>query len=163
MVVIVIIILMVLAVVFYFKFQKSDIESKTQDLADQRADVLLSYVSRMPELQCSFRNKEERCLDSLKIIAFNEKVNKEDYYDVFGFRTFRIEIIEAPFEIKKGDCIKMFKVDYGNYPMNCNEFIIYQNPKPNFKSKSIFSVPISVYYPVNGKYFIGKLIGENYE
>ncbi|MDD5178589.1 MAG: hypothetical protein PHT54_04920 [Candidatus Nanoarchaeia archaeon] len=164
MVVIVILIILILAAVFYFKFQKSGIEEKTGELTDQRANVLLTYATRMPELQCSFRNKEESsCIDSLKIISFNKLKNKEDYYDVFGFRTLKVKIIASPFGTKAGDCLKAYTLDYGNYPGNCDEFTIYSNPKPNFESKSVVGIPVVVYFPVKEKYLIGKLVVESYE
>ncbi|MDD5331751.1 MAG: hypothetical protein PHE43_02935 [Candidatus Nanoarchaeia archaeon] len=161
MVVIVILIILVLVGVFYFKFQKADIEEKTESLTEQRSDVLLSYITEMPELKCSVKAKEEKCLDTIKIMSFNQMYPKADYDTTFGFKSIKVSVVLP--ETKPGSCNEMFKKDYSNYSLECSEFVIYSMVKPNYKSKSVISTPVSLYYPDLDKYFIGKLTVETYE
>jgi type II secretory pathway pseudopilin PulG len=153
-VVLIIIIILSIGLYFYYKFYYKGVEETGLRLSRQESDVLLAYITSMPEFQCSKRASKEECLDTVKLLIakdlFNE--NKVYYNKIFGSKLIRVEQIYP--DIRTEECSD------NNYP-NCGSYVIYA-PVKKTENKEIISTPVSLYFPNSGEYKIGKLIIEAY-
>ncbi len=142
MVLIVFIVLLLFSLILYFRFTYMEIEETKETLLDQKYNSLLSVIIGMPEFRCSRGGVESECLDSVKLRVFDDDIKddvrfKEYYKNLFG------NVKGIWVEVSDGD----------------PNFIIYGSEGT---SGGIYSVPVSVYYPVEKRYRIGilKIRGE---
>ena len=77
-------------------------------------------------------------MNKVKTGKINE--NKVVYFNRLGFRIIRIMDV---------------------YPGTEEAVVLYENPRPNFRSKDIISVIVPLYYSDN-EYRVGKLVIEDY-
>lgn len=122
-----------------------EIEETKATLLDQKYNSLLSVIIGMPEFRCSRNGIESECLDAVKLQVFKDVrdddegnyENKKYYENLFGN--------------VKGIWVEV--------PSDNDEFLIYGDSE---SSGGIYSVPVSVYYPVDRMYKIGilKIRGE---
>lgn len=159
MVILVVLVLLSVAIFFYYKLFISKIEATSQELSIQEADILLSSIASMPELQCSFRTTTKPCIDTLKLIVNNQftQDNMDYYASLFGFKTIKIKQIYP--QSTNAECT-LTNYNSFSYPQNCNTWIIYNNPKQG--DKLSVSTPISLYFPTTKEYKAGKLFVEVY-
>lgn len=137
-------VLIVLAIVFYFVFSKGDLEEQRQELGTQNAIELASKISLLPELQCRKDNaQEDHCIDKLKLatlaIRFLEADAKEEYFDILGFSTIKIKLIQLTDSEPK---------ELGT--------TIYDHKKEGGNTDNFF-IPVSVHDPISDQYDYGIL------
>lgn len=143
MVLIVFIVLLLFSLILYFRFTYMELEETKVTLLDQKYNSLLSVIIGLPEFRCSRGGVESECLDQAKLKVFDDvnfrDVNKEYYKNLFG--SVKGIWVEVPAD-------------------NSKKFTIYGSSSSS--SGGIYSVPVSVYYPVDKKYRIGilKIRGE---
>ena len=162
-------IIIIIAIVFYYKFYFSDIERTGEEISLQRADVLLASITSLAEVQCSSNLIDEECIDAGKLMILNSSLSLNGLFRSNYFDSFQYKVIKFKQVYPNG-------VTFGSPPINCetDEFkaskdtdnnclwTIYDNSKLNYKSKISVSTPVSLYYPGNEVYTIGKLIVEVY-
>ena len=139
MVLVVVFIIIFVAIFFYYRFFLQSIEERSEELSMQQSTVLLGYIASMPELQCSVRFDDEDCIDVYELDIGYINNNREDYFPLFGFKNIMVEQVYPP----------------------GSTWQIYNNPKPNFESKEVISMPVSLDNGTDNT--IGKLIVESYK
>jgi hypothetical protein len=145
-VLLVFLILLTFVVIFYVSLSSSGSSSRIQDISSLNSIAITQIVSSLPEFQCSFKNIiTENCFDLTKVNAFNQYVlNTQEgqralgtvYFDLFKYS--KIEISEI-------------------YPFTSSILVYEKEPdKPRFDQRRTY-VPISLYNPVDNKYYFGIL------
>lgn len=151
MVLLVFFVLLIIALVVYFQFTSISIKETRQEILDEKFSTLVNSLTGLPELKCSTRGVEKECLDTTKLIAFRTVLNgdrsiKQDYLEEFGIRGLEVDVV-YPSQI---DDI----VPCGlSYPA-CNKFSLIAPPLEGLR----YTTPVSLYYPEEKLYKIGKLI-----
>lgn len=123
-------VLLFIGLIFYFKFSFESYKESESKILGERYNVYLSYVINLPELKCSFMGVEKECLDVGKMSRLTDP-----YYERVFQGVKRIDVKELMPEEK--DIINLFG-----------------NPIATGK---VYSTPISLYYPREDEYRIGKL------
>ena len=156
MVILVFLVLLIISLIVYFKFSYVSIKETRQEILDEKFSTLVNAITGLPELKCSILGSEKECLDAKKLIAFrfvlsdisNQKTRNE-YYEEFGINSLSIEVVYPIVDGK--NCPS------GAYNDNCN-FDLF-SLKGDFSDTGMkYTTPVSIYYPDNGKYKIGRLI-----
>lgn len=124
-------VLLFIGLIFYFGFSFESFKESESKILGERYNIYLSYITNLPELKCSFMGVEKECLDITKIRSFE---GDNPYYKGVFEDVKRIYVQEIMPEKK--------------------EINIYGN---SAASGEVHSTPISVYYPKEDKYVIGKL------
>ncbi|MBU0456618.1 MAG: hypothetical protein ABH824_03960 [Nanoarchaeota archaeon] len=111
-------VLILFGLVFYSKYQTVALKEKQEELLANRAIETTLRTLFLPELICSDgeTEPEDNCFDMLKLRLLNETLqrNLDDYYfELFSYA--KIEVQEV-------------------YPGNAT-YLLYDKPKPNFKSR----------------------------
>jgi len=150
------IVMLSIGLIYYTQFRSEGIQEEAQELKASSSTAFLSILSQVPEIKCSEKTKEEECIDTVKVIAFNSVINKniEHYRSIFQGRKVSVELL-YPRPTKKAICNQQ-TYNAIEYPLNCNEYIIYQ-PTITPKTQRIISTPISLYFPDTDSYGIGRL------
>jgi len=145
-----------IGLIYYTQFRSEGIQQEAKEVKASSSTAFLSILSQVPEIKCSEKTREEECIDTVKVIAFNSLINKNlnHYRAVFAGRKVSIDIL-YPEPIKQGICNQQ-AYNTVEYPSNCNEYIIYQ-PTTTPQTKQIISTPISLYFPETDSYGIGRL------
>lgn len=164
MILVVITMLIVVGLVIYYKVSIAGTEEASERISEVESSVLTNIIDSMPEVECSIRGIEKDCVDLIKLQASKDIIeSKKEYYDKLGFKTIRFEQIYPPPEKAKGngECLES---NFGktDYPENCGNWTLYTHPKPKYNSKKIMKTPVSLYYPIGGKYTVGVLSVEAY-
>jgi len=133
-------VLVVIAIVFFYVFQRGELEQDRIQIGAQSAVQLATQVALLPELQCRNNNaQEDHCIDKLKIISLGtillNEDSKQSYFNIFGYSTIRIRSL---------------------YP---SSFVatVYNNELASFSQNDTFFIPISIFDPVSTKYNYGVL------
>ena len=138
-------VLIVFGMIFYFQFQRSSLEQREAEIAGERAISTALQAAFLPELRCSKgENIPVRdCIDLYKLNFSKAKMEDEiDYYfDIFGY---------ANISVKK------------LYPGPEEEWVLYDNPKPDFRRKARTPIPVSIFEPVKREFYFGVLNVEVY-
>jgi len=122
-------VLLFIGLIFYFGFSFESFKESEEKVLGQRYNIYLSHVLNMPEFKCSFLSVEKECLDRSKMNRLDNPYYKRVFENVN-----RIYVEELAGGNEKID--------------------LYGNP---YGSGKIYSAPVSIYHPENGKYTIGKL------
>nr|MBI4156391.1 hypothetical protein [Candidatus Woesearchaeota archaeon] len=141
MVLVVVILILVIGIFYYYRFYLAEIGKTESGLNDIDRDILLASILTMPEIECSFNGIEQNCIDMNKVKTDKINENKGLYFSRLGFRN--ITIMDV-------------------YPGTEEAVVLYENPRPNFRSKDIISVIVPLYYSDN-EYRVGKLVIEDYK
>lgn len=147
--------ILVFGIYFYYQYSLSGIQQESFEISEKQAVSLLSSITNLPELSCI---NEKDCVDTIKLVNFKQiySLNKAYYSTLFKRKKITIEQIYP--ETQQNSCI------FQNiYPLQCNSIILYESIPQVYESKSIISMPISIYYPNFNKYSLGKLIIEVYQ
>jgi hypothetical protein len=150
-VIIVFIFILLLGLIFYFKGSYSAGQDSIEETCIISNYVLLLSISKMPEVQCSINNQQERCIDTSKLIVFD---TEKEYGSYFGTicpqKVYFTQLL--PEDIEEVECTK------NTYP-NCNKYIFYE-PSDEYETSIPISTPVSLYIPTTGEYQLGKLTVE---
>ena len=104
----------------------------------------------MPEVQCSFNNNQENCIDTSKLMVFDPGKEYGGYFStICKQRVYFTQLLPGEVE---GECTK------DNYPY-CDTYVFY-DPIGNFSEKIPISTPVSLYFPTTNEYHLGKLTVE---
>jgi len=122
-------VLLFIALIFYFGFGLESFKESEDKILGQRYNIYLSHVLNMPEFKCSFLGAEKECLDYGRLNLLTNPY----YRRVFGDVT-KIYVEEL---VGSGDKITLYQYGSG--------------------TGEVYSTPVSIYHPENGKYTIGKL------
>mgnify|MGYP001618269881 CR=1 FL=1 len=120
-------ILLFIGLIFYFSFSFESFKESQNKILGERYNVYLSYVINLPELKCSYMGVEKECLDVSKM-----KLLSDSYYQ---------RVFSGVTEIYVQDITKNKKT------------VLYQYGAGG----EVHSTPVSLYYPENDRYTIGKL------
>lgn len=158
-VIIVVLVLIVIGMGFFYKYMIAGIETDNSNYRKQLFDNSVFIFPQQAEITCSNAGDVEGCLDSFKMIGFQETVlrNKGFYRDILGFKNISVEIVYPKQEFK-GVCNK------NNFD-KCNLFVLYSNvpqDSGSMKNKRVINTPISVYLTDKDEYAIGILRMEGY-
>ena len=147
-VLVVFMVILLIGLIFYFKVSIETGEEKIEESCIISNYVLLSYITNMPEIQCSINNKQEHCIDTSKILVFDtNKVYGSYFGTICSQKVYFTQLL--PENIEKIEC------DKNNYP-NCNTYTFY-NPQDEYTTSIPISTPITLYIPTTGEYQTGKL------
>ena len=142
-------VILLIGLMFFFRSQISTTQEKVETACVVSNYILLSYVTNIPEIQCSFNNNQERsCVDTSKLIIFNP----EKQYGAY-FRTNCKQKVYftqlTPENMPDETCTST------NYP-NCNKYIFYE-PLDEYETSIPISTPVSLYNPITNEYQLGRL------
>ncbi len=134
-----VVILLVLGLVLFFKFTSASIDQEAYEYEFSQFQQLVHIFPSMPEVQCSKLGVTEDCMDVGKLKAFSEI--SRDYTTTFGAKTITIkEVYLSPFELT-----------------------VYDGKPLEWEEERIVSTLVSLYYPEQKIYGIGKLEVRWYE
>ena len=155
MVMVIIGIIIAIGIYFYYTAFLKDVKEKGNKLSIQEQEVLLGMAGKLPEIQCSIDTRTENCIDTSKLASAKDVIslNKKYYTDMLGFNSISVEL-EYP-DKNKNECTE------NNYP-DCGIFKIYENKPKNLEKSIKASVLISLYYPGDKSYKVGRLVLEAY-
>jgi hypothetical protein len=148
-VVVVFVIILVVALGFYFKFSMSELEETGQEVCLVSNTVLLSSIAAMPEVECSVNGNTLDCVDTSKLLVFDPAREYGDYFNKVCDQNVYFEVVYPTPE--EGECTQ------NSYP-DCSEFVFYQSD-PDAVGQRI-GTPVSLYYPIEDKYIVGRLVVE---
>ena len=121
-------VLLFIGLIFYFSFSFESFKESPAKIFGERYNVYLSYIINLPELKCSYMGVEKECLDVSKI----KKLNDPYYQRVFsGVTKIYVDDITQDKEM----VLYLYGTGIGQ----------------------VHSTTVSLYYPENDKYTIGKL------
>ena len=146
-IVVIVIVLILIGLMFFYRYTLASIESANTKYEIEKFKDLISIVPNMPEFKCSFLNKQEECMDLLKVMAF-KNVNSD-----LGNKKIVLDII---YPVRSS-----FECSYGNLD-NCNKIIVYSKIPKKYEKKLVVTSPISLYNINNDEFYMTKLIIEGY-
>ncbi len=146
----IIFVILIISIFFYYQYSINNIKKTGEEALTTSSSVLLSSISSLPDISCN----KENCIDIIKLISF---INQNKDYPIFDKKTITIEQVYPQPTLDK-ICTPILYNDI-NFPLNCKKFMLHKTQGSNPK---IISTPISLYYPQNKQYGIGKLIIEVY-
>ncbi len=149
MVLLVFFILLIVALVVYFQFTYTTIKESRQEILDEKFSTLVNSLTSAPEIKCSVRGIERECLDAKKLIAFREVLTnngniKDKYLDEFGILGLEVEVVYPTVTPRECDVTSI----------DCNKFTLMGYTGDGLR----YATPVSIYYPSDNIYRIGKLI-----
>ncbi len=148
-VVVVFVIILVVALAFYFKFSMSELEETGQEVCMVSNTVLLSSITAMPEVECSVNGNSLDCIDTSKLLVFNPEREYGSYFKKICDQNVYFEVVYPVGE--EGICTQ------NTYP-DCSEFTFYESDPDGVGIR--ITTPVSLYYPMEDKYIVGKLVVE---
>lgn len=146
-----VLIIVLIGFLFFYKYTLASIEKQNFEYEYGKFNDLLVTIPHMNELQCSFLQKEEECVDILKLISFKEI--STEYSSFFGTKKIFIERV-YPLQNSR-EC------SYANLD-ECGKFILYSKIPKKYSNKLIVSSPLSLYDPRTKEYSVGRLVIEWY-
>ena len=138
--------LLIVGAVFYLNIKRVTVGRDVQEQFELRAVEISQIISFMPEVQCTEANVVENgCFDIFKIQALDQiqkglsdgVMNDAALFYGRDFGTSKIEISQI-------------------YPPG-QSYTIYSNEPESFKDAPITHMPISLFDPVEDKYYFGVL------
>ncbi len=150
MVALVFIVVLMVGLGVYFKFQMSSVEEKGESACLLSNTVMLSSITSMPEIQCSVNGNREDCIDTSKLLVFDASRTYSSFFNANCNQ--KVYFVELYPSVTNGTCAQ------GSYP-ECNYYYFYE-PNVKYTSKIIISTPVSLYYPLDESYKLGKLVIE---
>ena len=147
-IIVIVIVLILMGLMFFYRYTLASIETSNINYEIEKHSDLITILPNIAEFKCSFLNKQEECMDLLKIMAF-----KDLNSNLFGNKRIIIEIIYP--EKNNIEC------NYGNLD-NCNKIIVYSKVPNKYERKIIVSSPVSIYNINSNEYYMGKLSIEGY-
>jgi len=170
MVMVVVMVLLIIGLVFYFKFSISSIEQKGERISEDKAAVIISTVSQLPEIECTYLGSRtsKACADTIKLLALSIKDKKGNpgyvehrrhYSNLYGYMKIVFEQIYP--EAKEEECDPNVHFSNPSYPeimgeMGCDKWVIYDNPKPGV-DPTFRTMPLALYYPSKNLYTLGQM------
>ena len=121
-------VLLFIGLIFYFSFSFESFKESQSKILSERYNVYLSYVINLPELKCSYMGVEKECLDVSRM-----KQLRGQYYQ---------RVFDGVTKIYVDDITKNKETVLYLYGAGIGE---------------VHSTPVSLYYPENDRYTIGKL------
>ncbi len=122
-------VLLFIGLIFYFRFSFESFKESQDKILGERYNVYLSYIINLPELKCSYMGVEKECLDVSRM-----KQLRDPYYQRVFSGVTKIYVQD----ITKDKETVLYLYDWTG-------------------GGEVYSTPISLYYPENDKYTIGKL------
>jgi hypothetical protein len=156
MVTVIIVIILVMGIIFYFKAYGNAILQEGERLSMQEQNVLAASIVSMPEFQCTIRSVARYCVDIVKLYSFLSLKDKPIYKNIFGNRMIVVSQIYPP----SGD--NGCTINGYQEGADCGKWVLYDNPRQDYKSRPIVGMPISLFNPINNRYSIGILTVEDY-
>ena len=150
MVAMVFMIVLVVALGFYFKFSAQSVEESGQNACMVSNTVLLSSITSMSEIECSFGGKRSDCVDTSKLLVFDAT---RTYSSFFNTNCRQKVYFEQLYPVVANEIC-----ENNNYP-DCSIYSFY-DPGVQYTSSIKISTPVSLYYPLTDEYKFGKLIIE---
>ncbi len=142
-------VLLILAFFFFSSIQAATTKGAISVNLQEQGIKVTQIASYLPELQCSTENivpTSFNCVDLEKARAASNVVrnltNRDFYTSTFGYANITLEVIN---------------VQTSNNLASTQEITIYDVVKPNYKSASLFPVPVSVLDPKNSTTYFGIL------
>lgn len=134
-----VIVIIALGLVVFYRFSLNSINNYEQEYREQQ---LLSSLITLPNgFIYTNLGSSQNAIDTSKL--FYNNLN-------YGFKTMIIMQVYPAISNE-------IKCDLSNYP-NCNTFIVYNKTSYKLKNTLVESMPISLYYPLDDNYKVGKLI-----
>ncbi len=124
-------VLLFIGFIFYFRFSFESYKESESKILEDRYNVYLSHVINLPELKCSFMGVEKECLDVSKIKSFS---GSDSYYKRVFENVRRIYVKEF---VSRNEEYDLYRYGQG--------------------TGRVYSTPVSLYYPKEDRYGIGKL------
>ncbi len=149
----VIIIIIILGMLVYFRYSQAHITTIAAELSEQESSIILASILRLPEISCT----DNTCIDTSKLLPFQILLQgKMSYYRVlFGSKTIRITHLYPEPNITAPCTIQTY--NQFTYPDTCNSWVVYDGTPSQFTRKSVISTPISLFFPEQDQYRIGRL------
>ncbi len=152
MVLVIFFILLMIGIYFYFQFSAKGIKKTGEELAKFSGTTLLSTITSMPELKCVILKKEENCLDAIKLsIASKQELLKKMNLSMLRGKSVYVYVVYPEEDWIEKKC-------EGNN-IECGNWTLLKSRKKKGRISKL-STAVSIYYPTQEKYYVGKLIVE---
>lgn len=138
-----VLVIIALGLVVFYKFTLNSVSNYEQEYKEQQ---LLSSLITIPNyFAYNYLGNSQNAIDTSKLFYGNLN---------YGFITITIK---QTYPISSEEIICSLQ----NYP-NCNLYIVYNKTSYKLKNTLVESIPVSLYYPLDNKYSVGKLIIYSY-
>jgi len=133
-----IIVIIGLSLILYYKFTLNSVENYEREYMEQ---TLLSSLMTLPnDFSYTYLGENKNAVDTSKLF----------YDDIdYGFKKIIIEQVYPDTETD-------IECNLNNYP-DCNYFIVYDKQNIRLKNTLVQSMPVSLYYPIQDEYRLGKM------
>lgn len=154
----ILIILLFLGLFFYSKFMVRSLQEQADTLNEQETTALLARITSLAELRCS----DKACLDTSKFLPFQTlaQQRRTTYTVLFGNQKITVEEL-YPVPASDAVCTKSLYLQT-SYPGNCSRWILYEQQLVSLISTQKVSTVVSLYYPEQDLYTLGRLTLEVY-
>ncbi|MEW6063469.1 MAG: hypothetical protein AB1571_03835 [Nanoarchaeota archaeon] len=155
--ILVIFVFIIMLLIGLIMFYRANVEGiKNEEFKDRLIKFydMTGYFPNIPEVKCSSLGQENECMDVLKMLAFaNSLVNSNAKRD-FIANNVTIFVVYPRIDRDK-ECSRVSLNE-------CNSFKVYTNKPKEAKSVYRTSTLVSLYYPEEERYKVGKLVLEMY-
>lgn len=154
----IVIILLFLGLFFYAKFFTRSLQEQADTLTTRETTVLLAKITSLAEARCS----DKPCLDTSKFLPFQTLTQQQRtaYRALFGNQKITVEEL-YPIPISTSACTKSLYLQT-TYPGNCSRWTFYDQKPATVTSTQKVSTIVSLYYPEDDSYTLGRLTLEVY-
>lgn len=131
-------IMAIIAFGLYYNFFVDAAKGEQKTRFDMEAAGIAQSIPFLPELQCSSNGAAaNNCIDAIKAAAAASLMDSSEYlssyFEKFGFAAISINEV---------------------YPGSA-ELILYNKTPESYSYKSAINLPVSIFYPLEGKYGFG--------
>ena len=134
-VIFIVMILLLIGFVFFYRFTIADIQNQIDRHETNEFRQMINIIPNLAELKCSHLGNEDDCIDVMKLDGYS-RLNVADFGD-------------KRIAFKNMQTLEMWE--------------LYNEQPAKFDSILRVSSPVSLFYPVENKYYYGVLIVEWYK
>ncbi len=155
LVIFVFVVIIILGMIAFMNFQKNSIKNDFVEFQRTRVSSNMITLPGIPEFSCTKGGIRERCVDTLKLIAFKNiaERRKAEIGEKFGNLNITVYKIYPDKNSEKCDKDNLEE---------CGVWEVYIKKPAKASSKIVQKIPISLYDPKDDSYSIGVMIVEAY-
>jgi len=159
MILLLLFIILGIAFIFFMYGQRSSVKEKMDKYTDMGLSKRAKILNYMPELLCSSSNVlSYDCFDIDKIAAFSDVFSSYESYYVSLIGPGRIKLMLFDSKTLSWSDPDGNSIDF----QGPDGYVLYDNPKPNYKESRRINIPISIYNATENKHYFGVMEAEFY-
>lgn len=153
-----VVVLLFLGIFLYAKFFTGSLQQRADTLSEREATLFLARFSSLAEVRCA----DKPCLDTSKFFPFQSLAQQHriTYTQLLGNQKISVEEV-YPVPLSSTLCTRALYLQ-PSYPGSCSRWVLYEQKPTTTKQTMVLSTVVSLYYPENDLYTLGRLTVEVY-